>query len=64
MKYGVNYEVKGGRSSGNYVLLPILNGEIALSVHLARSLHYFAGGSPYDISLLYGVSYQNVLSSV
>ena len=37
---------------------------IATSVRLACALRYFAGGSPYDIMVLYGISYSEVLKSV
>ena len=31
---------------------------------LACSIRYFAGGSPYDIMLAFGISYREVLNSV
>lgn len=61
MKY---YVRKGGREGGNYSFPPIRNGPIATSVRLACALRYFAGGSPYDIMVSYGISYSEVLKSV
>eukprot|EP00804_Cyclotella_cryptica_P003177 CCRYP_013780-RA/>CCRYP_013780-RA protein AED:0.21 eAED:0.16 QI:0/0/0/1/1/1/2/0/414 len=59
-----NYEKKGGRFGGNYVLPPIRNGEISTSVRLACAIRYFAGGSAYDIAVMFGTSYSVVLSCV
>jgi hypothetical protein len=57
------YEKKGGRG-GNYVDPPVHNRPILGSAHLGCALHYFAGRSPYDILVKYGLSYQDVLASV
>ncbi len=59
-----NYQCKGGRVGGNYVLHPIPNGSISPSIHLGAALRYFAGGSPYDIVCVFGISYSEVMSSV
>lgn len=40
------------------------NGLIPSTTRLAVALRYFAGGSPYDLSLLYGMSLTEVYSSV
>ncbi|KAL3761721.1 hypothetical protein ACHAW5_005972 [Stephanodiscus triporus] len=58
------YERKGGRDGGRYSLPPIPNGPITTSIHLRAVLHYFAGGSPYDIMCMFGIAYSEVLSSV
>lgn len=58
------HEKKGGRKNGNNSLPPVPNGEIKGSVHLARGLWYFVGGSPYDIMEKYGISHTNVMDSV
>jgi hypothetical protein len=58
------YEKKGGRAGGNFVDPPVLNGPISGSARLACALRYFAGGSPYDILVNYGLCYQDVLASV
>ena len=63
-KYDNDYEIKGGRAGGEYVLPPISNGEITSCAYLACALHYFAGGSPYDIGPLFRISYQDVLLSI
>jgi hypothetical protein len=54
-----DYQRKGGREGGNYVLPPIPNGPISPSIHLGAMLRYFAGGRLYD-----GIGYTEVLSSV
>ena len=59
-----DYQDKGGREGGNYVLPPIPNGLISPSIHLGAALHQFAGGSPYDIVCHFGIGYTEVLSSV
>ena len=59
-----NYVRKGGREGGNYSLPPIRNGPISPSIRLGATIRYFAGGSPYDIMLAFGVSYSEVLTSV
>ena len=61
------YRRKGGRKGskgGCYKLPPIPNGVISTSVRLALALHYFAGGSPYDLMAKYGVSHTSVFDSV
>ena len=57
------YEKKGGRG-GNYVDPSVHNGPILSSAHLGCALCYFAGRSPYNILVKYGLSYQDVLASV
>ena len=61
---GSKYVCKGGRAGGNYSLPPIRNGPIPHSIRLGASLRYFAGGSPYDIMYIFGISYSGVLRSV
>jgi hypothetical protein len=61
---GRNYVPKGGRDGGNYSLPPIPNGEIPSNVRLGAAICYFAGGSPYDIMCVFGISYSEVLMSV
>jgi hypothetical protein len=71
LKYGIRetarrlqkYRNRGLRG-GNYVPPPIPNGPVTTSVRLACALRYFAGGSPYDIMSVYGVSHTIVLDSV
>ena len=58
------YERKGGRDGGRFLLPPIPNGPITTSVRLGAALRYFAGGSPYDIVSMFGISYSEVLASV
>ena len=43
---------------------PVPNGIISRSVRLGIALRYFAGGSPYDIMVKYGVSHTSVFESV
>ncbi len=43
---------------------PSPNGQITTSIRLACALQYFAGASPYDIMVKYGVSYTDVMRSV
>lgn len=54
------------REKGSWQLFPstILNGCISPSICLEASNRYFAGGSPYDIMCVFGISYSEVLSSV
>jgi len=61
---GSKYVCKGGRAGGNYSLPPIRNGPILHSIRLGASLRYFAGGSPYDIMYIFGISYSEVLTSM
>lgn len=58
------YECKGGRVGGNYSLPPIPNGPISPSARLGASIRYFAGGCPYDIVYMFGISYSEVMTSV
>ena len=58
------YECKGGREGGNYSLPPIPNGPICTSARLGAAIRYFAGGSPYDIVFMFGISYVQVMTSV
>ena len=59
-----DYQCKGGRVGGNYVLPPIPNGSISPSIRLGAAIRYFAGGSPYDIVCVFGISYSEVMNSV
>ena len=59
-----NYVRKGGREGGNYSLPPTPNGPISPSIRLGAALRYFAGGSPYDIVLAFGISYSEMMTSV
>jgi hypothetical protein len=59
-----NYVRKGGREGGNYSLPPIRNGPISPSIRLGAALRYFAGGSGYDIMMVFSVAYSEVLTSV
>jgi hypothetical protein len=43
---------------------PIANGIISSSVRLAIAIRYFAGASPYDIMVKYGVSHTSVFESI
>ena len=56
--------INRGSQGENYVSPPIPNGPVCTSVCLACALHYFAGGSPYDIMSVYGVSHTIILDSV
>ena len=58
------YERTGGRDGGRYLFPPIPNGPITPSIRLGAALCYFAGGSPYDIMCVFGISYSEVLASV
>ena len=57
------YERRGGRG-GNYKPPPVRNGPVSTSVRLACALHYFAGGSPYDIMAKYGISHASLYESI
>ena len=59
-----DYVRKGGRDGGNFSLPPIPNGPISTSIRLGAALRYFAGGSAYDICLMFGISHSEVLSCV
>lgn len=54
----------GGRKGGNYSLPPIPNGRISMSVRLACAIRYFAGGCPYNLMVVFGISYVEVMTSV
>ena len=53
------YQKKGNRAGGNYKDPPVCSGPVSFVVRLACAIHYFAGGSPYNIGCIYGdgVSY-------
>jgi len=51
------YQKKRKISGGNYRDPPVRNGPVSSTVRLACAIRYFAGGSPYDIGCVYGVSY-------
>ena len=59
-----HYTCKGGREGGDYSFPPIPNGSISSSIRLGAAIRYFAGGSPYDIVCMFGISYSEVMSSV
>ena len=40
------------------------NGLICTSIRLAAAIRYFAGGSPLDIALVFGISHKDVMKSV
>ena len=40
------------------------NGKISTSVRLACAIRYFAGGSPYDIMVKFGVSHSVIFESI
>jgi hypothetical protein len=48
----------------NWSAPPIPNGIISTSVRLGIALRYFAGGSPYDIMVKFGVSHTSIFESV
>jgi len=48
----------------NWSAPPIPNGLISTSVRLGIALRYFAGGSPYDIMVKFGVSHTSIFESV
>jgi len=50
--------------SKNWSAPPIPNGIISTSVRLGIAIRYFAGGSPYDIMVKFGVSHTSVFESV
>ena len=58
------YQKKGKRAGGNYRDPPVHKGPVSSTVQLACAIHYFAGGSSYDIGCVYGASYGSVLESV
>jgi hypothetical protein len=43
---------------------PVPNGHISTSVRLAIAIRYFAGGSPYDLCSVYGISHSSLHESV
>ena len=59
----LKYELKG-LASDNSKPPPIPNGPISTKVRLAVALRYFAGGSPYDIMSVYGISHTAIMDSV
>ncbi len=52
------------KKQANYLPPPVPNGHICTSVRLACALRYFAGASPYDLMVQYGLSYAAVLNGV
>ena len=60
----IGREVGKGGKVGFISPPPIPNGDISTSVRLALALRYFAGGSPYDLMVKYGVSHSSVFDSV
>ena len=40
------------------------NGPISLTVRLAAAIRFWAGGDPYDISVMFGISHTDVFKSV
>jgi hypothetical protein len=58
------YVTKGGWKGGKFKLLSIQNGQVLTSVCLACALRYFAGGSPYNLVKVYGISHTDVMDSV
>ena len=58
------YKKAGGRTGGNYLPPPIPNGAVSTSVRLASAIRYFAGGSAYDIAVIFGISYCTVIANV
>jgi hypothetical protein len=50
--------------SKNWSAPPIPNGIISTSVRLGIAIRYFAGGSPYDIMVKFGVSHTSIFESV
>ncbi len=57
------YEPKDTHSV-NWSAPPIANGIISTSVRLGIAIRYFAGGSPYDIMVKFGVSHTSIFESV
>ena len=53
-----------GNNKGSRQPPPPPNGPITTSVRLACALRYFAGGSAYDIMVVYGISHTEVFESV
>jgi hypothetical protein len=39
------------------------NGVISSTIHLAAALRFFAGGSPYDLAVMHGISHSSVYES-
>ena len=59
------YIRKGEHGRGeNYSCPPVPNGVITTSMRLGIALRYFAGGSPYDIMVKFGVSHTSIFESV
>ena len=59
-----DYKKVGGRTGGNYLPPSIPNGLISSSVGLACAIRYFAGGSAYDIRVMFGILYRTILTNV
>jgi hypothetical protein len=53
-----------GHSSVPRHVPPVPNGTISTSVRLAVAIRYFAGGSPYDLCSVYGISHSSVIECV
>jgi DDE superfamily endonuclease len=51
-------------ATGNFKAPPIPNGPVPTSIRLACAIRYFTGASPYDLMVLYGLSYASVMHSV
>lgn len=62
VKVMVRYRNRSSSNSQN--LPPVPNGRISTSVRLAVAIRYFAGGSPYDLQSVYGISHSCVHESV
>jgi hypothetical protein len=56
--------IRRGLRGGNYLPPLITNGPVSTSICLACALRYFAGGCPFDIMSVYGVSHTIILGSV
>jgi len=57
------YQLRGLQSSISKPP-PVPNGPIPTSIRLACALRYFAGGSPYNLMSVYGVSHTIILDNV
>jgi len=62
LEAGINRSLQK-RSNGSKTP-PVPNGPISTKVRLACALRYFAGGSPYDIMIKYGISHSEVFTSI
>lgn len=63
LEAGINHAL-ARRNSTEGKKPPIPNGPISTRVRLACALRYFAGGSPYDIMVKYGISHTEIFRSV